>query len=1099
MKRYLSTMVAVCLGGVALAVLGFFFVSQSEISHALPSSAPVEVPDLIINVEAFEETVLADSAISYTLSYTNALGSLLSDVIISATLSPKQFYTGSHGYLSDPLIPSGGFTYTGDFDVGYTLEWQIGPLTGNGGGWIVVTTTVPPEAEPQYGKASWDLLGLSAVITTSTPGVSAGNLQGEGGDSVSVMVVGPALRINKAYDPALVRPGRLLTYTLTVDSQERDDAIPANGIVITDPLPLNTELVAASGTGALSPTAEGGLVIWHPPGSLAPGESLAVSFTVRVTNSFPSCPPSKIGNSGYTVSSEETIRTVVGKSKSTSVDDVLEKIIQAPSLPAGDKTVFPGGTVTYTISIHNPLHDAPLTGVRLTDTLPGTPNPFAYVDMVNGGPPADISGSQVTWENLSVGAGGVTTFSFHVKVPEHINIPANKTHQPYLNNVAAVAPGVTLCPMNDRDLSMADVTRQIWMNKTVDPGSVLSGELVTYTITLENFGDTPINFIRLTDTLAYVLDEADFHFVDMVYGPDPQPGYQRNPVVWYPLSVPAFGQVELIFRAKAIGRPLEKYGNNLSASTPETTIPARENIAQVSILSPFTIDKVVDPSTTVVDESVWYTITICNVATGTYTIDMIADDLPNGMYAFGVNHFENSLVPPVDLEPYACWDYPFEADVTIDVGCDALPATLKNAKGNVGFHLEEDPVDWWWTNIVDLAPLRVNPHITFYKERDHAAVMPGETVVYTITLINQSSIRVDDITVVDTLPGHDPAYFEYVDSVPSPVDTTPPHVEWNIPSMLAGQEVVIVFSAHVPQNMPLDSYKNDVAGTTTDLACIEDVAPMAQVKVVNEILELSKVATPDEVAPQGVVEYEIRVKNLDSVDVTGVVITETLPKGLPGQEFEFITVTAGFPAPSQVNGRQVVWNDLTVPGEETLKLRFKAEAPILFGTYNNDVSGWYPRGEEVTLKDPFAVKAPVVVLPGVVTYKTAYPTQTTTGGTVVYTITVYNGLSSALEDVRITDTLPAGFTYQRKLGDTPSPVSLSPLVWELPSVKKTSSQALVFEVKIGLYAISGTHYNEMEGHSPSALIPSVEEGAPVHVTAAEMWSVYLPLVLKNGM
>jgi uncharacterized repeat protein (TIGR01451 family) len=420
----------------------------------------------------------------------------------------------------------------------------------------------------------------------------------------------------------------------------------------------------------------------------------------------------------------------------------------------------------------------------------------------------------------------------------------------------------------------------------------------------------------------------------------------------------------------------------------------------------------------------------------------------------------------------------------------------------VGFHLEGDPIDWWWTNTADLAPLRVNPHVTYYKERDHATVLLGETVVYTITLINQSSIQVNNITLIDTLPGVDPAYFTYVGMVSSglePVDTTPPHVEWNIASMVPGQEVVIVFRASVPLNMPMGTYKNDVGGTTTDLACVEDVAPMAPVKVVNEILELSKVASPDEVAPQGVVEYEIRVKNLDSVDVTGVVITETLPVGLPGQEFEFITMTAGSPVPSRVNGRQVVWSDLAVPGGETLKLRFKAEAPILFGTYNNDVSGWYPRGEEVTLKDPFDVAAPVVVLPGVVTYKTAYPTQTTTGGIVVYTITVYNGLNSALEDVRITDTLPAGFTYQRKLGDTPSPVSLSPLVWELPSIKKASAQALVFEVKVGLNAISGTHYNNVEGHSPSALIPSVEDGAPVHVTAGETWSVYLPLVLKNGM
>jgi uncharacterized repeat protein (TIGR01451 family) len=1076
--------------------------AQSVVSHALPSNAPADVPDLIINVEVFEEAVLADSVISYSLLFTNTLASPLSDVIISATLSSGQFYTGSHGYLSDPAISTDNFTYTGDFDIGYTLEWQVGPLGGNGGGWIVVTTTVPPEAEPQYSKDPWPLLGMSAVITTSTPGVSTGNFQGEEGDSVSVVVVGPALRIRKAYAPSPVRPGRLLTYTLTVDNQDRDDTIPAEGIVITDPMPVNASFVSASGTGALSPTAEGGLVIWHPPDLLAPGGSLMVSFTVRVTNSFPSCPPSKIVNSGYTVSADGTIRTVVGDGKSTSVDDVLEKVIQAPSLPVGENKVFPGGTVTYTISIYNPLHDAPLTGVHLTDTLPGTPNSFSYVDMVNGDPPGVISGSQVIWEDLSVDAGGVMTFAFHAQVPVHIDIPANNTHQKYQNDVTALAPGVTLCPMKDKGPSEADVTRQVGMDKAVEPASVLSGELVTYTITLENFGDTPINFIRLTDTLPYIPDEADFHFEEMLYGPDPVSGYQRNPVVWYPLAVPAFGQVELIFRARAIGQPLVTYGNDLSATTPETTIPARTNRAKVSIISPFTIDKVVDPDVTVVDNSVSYIITICNVATGTYTIDKIGDQLPTGIYAFGVNHFENDLVPPVELAPYACWGYPFEADVTIDIGCDALPDVFKNKKGNVGFHLEGDPAEDWWVSIVDLAPLRVNPHITLYKERNHEAVMPGEMLVYTITLVNQSSIPVDDVTVVDVLPGVDPAYFEYVEMVsgPPPVDTTAPNVEWNIATIQASAQVELVFRVSIPQNMPLGNYKNDVSGTTTDLACVEDIAPTAQVKVVNEVLELSKVVVgSDEVPPQGVVEYEIRIKNLDSVDVTGVVITETLPEGLPGQEFEFITVTADSPAPSAIAGRQVVWRDLTVPGGETLKLRFQARVPILFGTYINDVSGWYPRGEEITLVDPFDVQAPVVVLPGVVMYKTVYPTETMTGGIVVYTVTVYNGLNSALEDVRITDTLPAGFRYRRKLGDTPPLASLSPLVWELSQIAKTTKQELVFEVEVGFDTVSGTHYNDVAGYSPSALIPAVEDGAPVHVTATETWSVYLPYILKSDM
>jgi hypothetical protein len=64
------------------------------------------------------------------------------------------------------------------------------------------------------------------VIATSTPGVSVGNPQGEEGvDYASVMVVGPVFQITKESEPEPVRPGRLLTYTLTVENRDRDDVI----------------------------------------------------------------------------------------------------------------------------------------------------------------------------------------------------------------------------------------------------------------------------------------------------------------------------------------------------------------------------------------------------------------------------------------------------------------------------------------------------------------------------------------------------------------------------------------------------------------------------------------------------------------------------------------------------------------------------------------------------------------------------------------------------------------------------------------------------------------------------------------------------------
>jgi uncharacterized repeat protein (TIGR01451 family) len=1090
--KYLSLTVAVCLGGALLALLGLLLASSARAGHVSQVRGPADVPDLIISVQPGSETVLADEVISFTLLYTNTLLQPLSDVVISSTLSSQQYYSGT--YLSDPPVSTASFTHSGGLDDGYVLIWQLGPLSPETEGWIVVTTTLPPDAEPPWNdRERWPLLGASAVITTSTPEVSVGNPQGQEGDSATVMVVGPVLQIDKADDPDPVRPGRLLTYTLTLQNKDREDTIAATGIVITDLLPASTIFERAGGTGVYSPTSPGtGLVIWHPPASLGRGSTMAVSFTVRLTESMPSCPPQKIKNdkNHYGVRVNERIRPLVGRrTQETGVDDVLEKTIETPDPPSGDNSVFPGGIVTYTVSIYNPRHAQPITDLRLTDTLPGGPNLITFLDMLGGGPTPVITYPQVIWENLSVPAGGVTSFSFRAQVPYHIHIGSNRTSRDYDNSLSASVPGLVICDMKDKGPSRARVTRQIELRKSVEPDHVLSGERVTYTITLENMGHTLIDSIRLTDTLPNT-GGADFYYVRMVDGPEPVAGYQHNPVVWEGLSVPGDGQVSLSFQAVAIGLPLQRYGDDLSASSPWTTIPDRTDKAKVEIDPPLGFIKTVDPAETFVEQTVHYDVQICNVATGTYTLDRFEDFLPTGFYASGMNPYTFDISPPQSLAPGECWTHGFDARATLDVGCGNLPRTYKNSKGHMMVHVV-DPVDAWFANASDAAPLKVNPHVTIEKDRDHIAVLPGETFVYTITLENTSSIPVNDVTVVDTLPDG----FEYVARVrgPDPADTEAPTIVWEGQTVPAEGQLVLAFRVQAPEGTALGKYKNKVEATTSDLACIKGTGETAQVEVVDQIIELSKVASPSEVPPLGVVRYEIRLKNVDSVPITGVTVTETLPSAL-GEDFAFVGMAGDDPEPIEINGRHVIWRDLTVPGAKTLKLRFDARATVLFGDYDNDVSASCPWSPITPEEDD--VRATVKVLPGVILYKTVFPTQTVSGRTVVYTVTLRNGGTRALEDVRITDTLPAGFSYRRTL-DGPLPVQRSPvLAWELNQLGQGKSEDFVFQVQVGLDVVTGTYFNKIEGYSPSALVPGVGETAPLEVEGVDVSRVYLPLVLR---
>jgi uncharacterized repeat protein (TIGR01451 family) len=310
-----------------------------------------------------------------------------------------------------------------------------------------------------------------------------------------------------------------------------------------------------------------------------------------------------------------------------------------------------------------------------------------------------------------------------------------------------------------------------------------------------------------------------------------------------------------------------------------------------------------------------------------------------------------------------------------------------------------------------------------------------------------------------------------------------------------------VFRVHVPDDMPLSTgaqYRNDVQASTPDWVCIEDIDPTPQVRVIEEIVEFEKVVSPADVSPLGVVEYDIRLKTLDSVAVTGVTVTETLPSQL-GQKFEFVGMRPGDPEPDEVSGRQVIWRDLTVPPYPgILRLRFDARAPILFGVYYNEPTAWCPRSEMIEPESPSDVAAPVTVLPGVVLYKTVFPTQTLSGRTILYTITLYNQTTDDLADVIITDTLPTGFSYGRMATGYPSPDQVFPeVVWSLGQVNKQTSEELVFYVQVGIGVISGTYTNKVVGHSPSAQIPGAEKEAPVQVEAADVSAFYLPLVLRS--
>ena len=227
---------AVCGAILLLGLLWTLLLAPQQVVVG-DAEGPEATTDLQID-KIGPDTALADSVITYTLLVTNNAAVPLNGVIITDTWN-SQLYSGT--YTTSGAVVVDSLVYVTQ-PTKYA-QFSLAPLPANSNGSIQFTMTITPGLQPRY-TAQPTVLGNSAVITTSTPGVSANT------DSVNTLIVGPILQITKTVTPTSARPGQVLTYTFRLDNRARSDAIDGTNVVISERLPSNVLF-------------ESGLSTWH--------------------------------------------------------------------------------------------------------------------------------------------------------------------------------------------------------------------------------------------------------------------------------------------------------------------------------------------------------------------------------------------------------------------------------------------------------------------------------------------------------------------------------------------------------------------------------------------------------------------------------------------------------------------------------------------------------------------------------------------------------------------------------------------------------------------------------------------------------------------
>jgi uncharacterized repeat protein (TIGR01451 family) len=302
------------------------------------------------------------------------------------------------------------------------------------------------------------------------------------------------------------------------------------------------------------------------------------------------------------------------------------------------------------------------------------------------------------------------------------------------------------------------------------------------------------------------------------------------------------------------------------------------------------------------------------------------------------------------------------------------------------------------------AQTTVNPvaNMALSKTDSPDPVLVGGTLTYTLTAQNLGPSSGTGVTVTDTLP----AGVSYQSATPSQgsCSQTSGTVTCNLGTINnAGTATVSI--AVTPQSAGTITNSANVTAAPFDPSSADNSAS-AQTTV-NPVADLSvtKTDSPDPVLVGGTLTYTLSAHNDGPSGATGVTVTDTLPAGVTYQ-----SATPSQGSCSQASGT-VTCNlgALANGGTATVSITV---TPQSSGTITNTATVAGAETDPVAPNNGASTETTVNPVADLSVTKTDTPDPVLVGGALTYDLTVHNNGPSGATGVTLTDTLPAGVTYQ---------------------------------------------------------------------------------------
>lgn len=641
--------------------------------------------------------------------------------------------------------------------------------------------------------------------------------------------------------------------------------------------------------------------------------------------------------------------------------------------------------------------------------------------------------------------------------------------------------------MNAATAAPVTVNPHVLATKRAKPTGALPGGVMTFTIVLSNNMPLTITNVRLTDTMP-----AGFTFGGVVSGTPPPAIVSPTYVVWTDLTILPHTRPTLAFTVTA-SSTVGKYTNEAKAvreNDPVICIP-KAVFKDFPVSRGFVeVNKSASPNTVDPLGRFNYDISLKNIGPYTITIARFTDTLPGfSSDPWKFISMQSGDPAPVSEDPPAWENVTIPPNYTKHLRFTVRVGTLLNQYKNMlatdpppvatGQFTATLPTGWelTTTKTYNGAPVTVRAGVGMDKEVAPTTAFTGSTVIYTITLVNQSGIAIENVHITDTLPSG--FTFDGMVSGATPNSTDP--LAWSlgtVPATTPNNKRVLAFRARVGNVAPGVYYNRvDASSTSILIPSTDNIAPVTVAGAPS--LALDKSVLPPSVLAGNDVTYTLRLSNTEDAPLQ-LRVTDTLPSG-----FSFVSMVSG-PAPTVALPR-LVWSDLTAQAHATMQLVFRARvSPNASGTYYNQLDAATAWGTRLAGTGPTAPLA-VTALPMLDLSKWVNPASVVAGREVTYSFELANNDPSQAVTARITDTLPAHFSFVGMVSGA-TPVITSPqVVWENLTIPANTRTTMSFRARVESTAPGGTYHNQLDGKSSLGnAFTGTGPTAPVQVSAAQI-------------